>query len=96
MHIEAGSEGVEVVANRLESLFVPVDQVHLVDREHDVLDAQQRRQEGVPTGLLEQTVAGVDEHDRQLRGRCPGHHVAGVLDVPGVSAMMNLRLGVAK
>ena len=42
---------------------------------------QQRGQEGVPAGLLEQPVAGVDEHDHQLCGGCAGHHVAGVLDV---------------
>ena len=81
MHVEPGGEGVELVADRLESVFVPVDEVHLVDGEHDVLDAQQRGQERVPAGLLQQTVAGVDEHDGQLRGGGPGHHVAGVLDV---------------
>ena len=31
--------------------------------------------------LLEQAVAGVDQHDRQLGGRRAGHHVARVLDV---------------
>ena len=94
--VQPGGELVEVVADLLEVLAVPVDQVHLVDRQHDVRDAQQRGQERVPAGLLEQAVAGVDQHDRQLRGGRAGDHVAGVLDVPGVSAMMNLRLGVAK
>ena len=82
MHVQARGELVEVVADLLELLAVPVDQVHLVDREHDVPDAQQRRQERVPARLLEQPVAGVDQHDRQLCGRRAGHHVAGVLDVP--------------
>ena len=35
----------------------------------------------MPTRLLEQPVAGVDQHDRQLCGRGAGDHVAGVLDV---------------
>jgi hypothetical protein len=65
------------------TLLIPVDQVHLVDRKHDVADAQQGRQEGVPSRLLEQSVAGVDEHDRQLGGRRAGDHVPGVLRVPG-------------
>ena len=37
----------------------------------------------MPTRLLEQTVAGVDQHDRQLCGRGAGDHVAGVLNVAG-------------
>ncbi len=48
VHIQPSGEGVELVADCLEFLFVPTDQVHLVDREHDVLDAEQGRQEGVP------------------------------------------------
>ena len=48
LHVQPRGKGVEFVADRLEFLFVPADQVHLVDREHDVLDAQQRRQERVP------------------------------------------------
>ena len=81
MHLQAGGEGVEFVADRLEFLSVPVDQVHLVDREHDVADAEQRGQERMPAGLLQQAVPGVDEHDHQLGGGRTGHHVAGVLDV---------------
>ena len=41
-------------------------------------------------------VAGVDEQDGDVSGGGAGHHVAGVLVCPGVSAMMNLRRGVAK
>ena len=91
--VQARGEVVEVVADLLELLSVPVDQVHLVDREHDVPDAEQRRQERVPAGLLEQTVAGVDQDDRQLRGRGTGHHVAGVLNVAGRVGDDELALG---
>ena len=73
----------EVVADLLVTLLIPVDEVHLVDRQHDVPDAEQRRQERVPARLLEQPVPRVDQHDRQLRGRRARHHVAGVLDVAG-------------
>ncbi len=44
-------------------------------------DAQQRRQEGVPAGLLQQAVPGIHQYDHQLGGGRTGHHVAGVLDV---------------
>lgn len=73
---------VELVADLLEALLRPVDEVHLVHGENDMLNPQQRRQECVPAGLFQQAVAGVDEHDRQLRGRRARDHVAGVLDVP--------------
>ena len=32
-------------------------------------------------GLLEDAVAGIDEHDGEVRGRSPGDHIAGVLNV---------------
>ena len=40
-------------------------------------------EEGVPAGLLEHALAGVDQDDRQVGGGGAGDHVAGVLDVPG-------------
>ena len=61
MDVQPGCELMEVVADLLELFTVPADQVHLVDRQHDVPDAQQRRQERVAAGLLEQPVAGVDQ-----------------------------------
>ena len=33
--------------------------------------------------LLEDALAGIDEHDRQVCGGCAGDHVAGVLNVAG-------------
>lgn len=81
LDVQACGEGVEFVANPVEPLLIPVDEIHLVDGEHHMLHTEQRRQKGMPAGLLEQTVAGIDEHDHQLGGRGSGHHVAGVLDV---------------
>ena len=82
VNVEPGRKGVELVANPVVALLIPVDEVHLVDRQHDVLHPEQRGQEGVPPGLLQQSVTGVDEHDHQLRGGGAGDHVAGVLQVP--------------
>ena len=60
-----------------------VDQVHLVDRQHDVPDAEQRDQVAVPPGLRQHALAGVDQDDREVGGRRARHHVAGVLLVAG-------------
>ena len=82
MDVQPGREGVEFIADPGVALLVPIDEVHLVDRQHDVLHAEQRGQEGVPAGLLQQPVTGVDENDHQLGGGGAGDHVAGVLQVP--------------
>ena len=60
-----------------------VDQVHLVDADDDVRDAQQRGDVGVAPGLLDDALARVDEDDRQVGGRGAGDHVARVLHVAG-------------
>ena len=66
----------------LEALLAPVDEVHLVDAEHEVRDAEQRREERVASRLLEHALAGVDEDQREVGGGRAGDHVARVLDVP--------------
>ena len=58
-------------------------QVHLVDRQHEVADAEQRRDVAVPPGLDQQALAGIDQNDRQLRVGGAGGHVAGVLLMAG-------------
>ncbi|MCB5293120.1 hypothetical protein BJQ90_02565 [Arthrobacter sp. SO3] len=45
--------------------------------------AQQLQHGQVPAGLLEDTLAGVNEHDDGIRGGRAGHRVLGVLHVPG-------------
>ena len=66
-----------------EPRLVPVDEVHLVHGEHDVRDPEQRGDERVAPALLDEAVPRIDEDDREVRGRGPGHHVARVLDVAG-------------
>ena len=77
--VEAGGEGLIIAADLLVSLLRVIDDVHLVDGDDDVLDAQQRDDESVPLGLHQDAVAGVDQNDGQVGGRCAGRHVAGVL-----------------
>ena len=77
--IERLGEVAVVVADLVEALLRPVDEVHLVDRHHDVADAEQARDEAVPFRLCEHAVAGIDQDDGELAVRGPGRHVAGVL-----------------
>ena len=86
----------ELVGDAVEDVLVEVDEVHLVDAEDEVAHLEQRRDHRVAPGLLEASLARVEQDHREVRGRRTGHHVARVLHVPGVSAMMNLRRGVAK
>ena len=72
-------EAVEVGHDAVEDLLRPVDEVHLVDRQHDVTDTQQPCHRRVPACLLDHAVACVDQHDRHLRRRGAGDHVARVL-----------------
>ena len=92
-HLELGREGAELVADLLEALLRVLDQVHLVDAQHEVANTQQRGQEGVASRLLEHPVAGVDEQHRHVGGGCTGDHVAGVLDVAGGVGDDELALG---
>ena len=81
--VELHGEGAELLLDLLEALLVPVDEVHLVDAQHEVRDAEQRGQERVAPRLLEHALAGVDEDEREVGGRRAGDHVARVLDVAG-------------
>ncbi len=67
----------------LERRLFELDQVHLVDRQHHVADAQQRDDVAVPAGLGQHALGGVDQHHRHVGGGRTGGHVAGVLRMPG-------------
>ena len=82
-HVEALGKGGELVADLGEPILAPVDEVHLVDREDEVLDAEQCRECGVAERLLAKAVAGVDEDDRDVGGGRTRDHVARVLHVAG-------------
>jgi len=79
--LKLGRERRELLSYTFKHRDVVVDEVHLVDREHQVRDPQQGGQERVPAALLGQAVAGVHEDDRQVGGRRTGNHVPRVLDV---------------
>jgi hypothetical protein len=56
-----------------------IGQVHLVDGDDQVRDADQRSQLGVAAGLRQDALARIDQDDGEVGGRRGGDHVAGVL-----------------
>ena len=66
-----------------EHVLAEIHEVDLVHGDDHVRHAQQLQHGQVPAGLLEDTLAGVDEHDDGVRGGRAGHRVLGVLHVPG-------------
>ena len=89
--IEAAGHGAEVGLDLAVARLRPVDRVHLVDREHHLLDADQIADRGVAAGLALGAVAGIDQQDGDIGVRRAGRHVAGILLVPGESMMMKRR-----
>ena len=74
----------EVVgADAFEDGLVVADQIHLVDRHHQVRNVDQMGQVGVAPGLRQHALARVDQDDGEVGGRGGGDHVARVLLVPG-------------
>ena len=63
----------------IEHLLAELHQIHLVDRHHELLDAEQARDKAVATGLIQHSLAGVDQYDGEIAGGSAGGHVAGVL-----------------
>ena len=66
-----------------EDLFRVLDEVHLVDRDDDVADAEQRREVAVPARLRQHALARIDHQHGGVGGRGAGHHVARILLVAG-------------
>jgi hypothetical protein len=54
-------------------------EVHLVDRDDQLRDAEQHADERVALGLLQHALARVQQDHRQIRRRGARHHVARVL-----------------
>ena len=66
--------------NRRSSKF---DQIHLVHGEDELANAEQRTQKAMPPRLLQEPLPGIDQEDREIRGRRPSHHVARIVLVTG-------------
>ena len=75
-------EGAIVLVDGVEDVLIVADGVHLVDGEHDRLDAEEVDDAAVPARLDLQALSGIDQDHGQVRGRGARHHVAGILLVP--------------
>src|SRR4029078_10305094 len=73
--VETGSERLIVAPDLVVDLLRVVNNVHFVDRDDNVLDAEERNNEGMALGLDEDAVSGVDEDDGEVGGRSAGGHV---------------------
>ena len=94
---QAGGELAELRADRLEDLLGVVDEVHLVDADDEVGHAEQRGEEGVAAALLGDARCGRRGGSSATSAvEAPVTMLRVYWMCPGVSAMMNLRRGVAK
>ncbi len=86
-HVVANSECIssrsEFLCNSKESSLVKVDEIHLVHCKNKMPDVEQCGHCQVPPGLFDNALSRVDQDDDKLGSRRTGHHVAGVLDMPG-------------
>ena len=78
-HLQARREAVEVLHDLIKHALLVIDEVHLVHTHDHVRDREQRAYERVPLGLRDDALAGVNQHDRQVRCGGARDHVAGVL-----------------
>ena len=94
--VELAEKLAEFGFNGAEDRFVEMHQVHLVDRDHQARDAQQRGDIRMPARLLQHSLrASISMIASAGRGGSRGH-VAGVLFVAGSVGDDELSLGVAK
>ena len=79
---EVAGEGAEILLDGAEGLLRPVDLVHLVDGENDLLDADEIADRGVAAGLALHAMARIDQQDRHVgvatrRSPCCGYIARG-------------------
>ena len=80
-----------------KGLLLKLLEVHFVDGDDEVFDAEEGADEGVAAGLGHDAVAGVDENNgERWQVEAPVAMLQVYCSCPGVSAMMNLRLSVEK
>ena len=66
----------------VEDLLAVIDEVHLVHRDDDLADAEQREEVAVPPRLLAHALVRSDEQHRRIGARRAGDHVLQELLVP--------------
>ncbi len=81
--IQARDEPIILVLNFFVALLRPIDEIHFIDRDNDMLDPKQRADETVPLGLLDDPVACINQNHSEVTIRRASRHIAGVLLVTG-------------
>src|SRR6266404_7661276 len=72
-------EGRKARRDFLEGGLLESDEIHLVDGEHDVTDAEQPTDKGVPPGLRQHTFTRIDQDDGEFGSGGSGRHIPRVL-----------------
>ena len=81
---------------RVEDLLLVADQVHLVDRQHDVADAEQRDEIAVAPVCVSTPLRASIRITARSAVEAPVTMLRVYCSWPGVSATMNLRFSVEK
>ena len=92
----AGAQRVDLGHDLVEALLAVADEIHLVDRHHHVRHAEQGREQQVARRLIDDAVAGVDQHDGELGRDTPVTMLRVYCTWPGQSAITKSRCGVEK
>src|SRR5262245_62874269 len=66
LEAERCSEVGELLGDRLEAYSVEIDEIHLVDSERELLDAEQRKDAGVASRLGEHAASRIDQEHGEI------------------------------
>ena len=81
-HVKARQKFLKLISNFDETLFAPVDEIHLIHRDDEVRNAEQRSDAGMAPALFDYAQTRVDQDHRKICRGGTRHHVSRVLHVP--------------
>ena len=81
--VQMRKELAELRLDSAKNIRIVAHQIHLVHRDREVRNPEERSDVGMPARLSQHSVARVDQYDRQFGGRRSGRHVARILLVTG-------------
>ena len=81
LDIQARQKLLKLFADLDEAFFAPAHEVHLIDRDDEMRDAQERGDATVAAALLDDAETGIHEDDREIGRGGARDHVARVLDM---------------